>query len=343
MKFISDSEISLSPLLEKRIAILGYGSQGRAQALNLKESGCDVVVGLRKGSPSFSLAKNDGILAAPIEEALSFRGRSHLWRSPRNLEKGDRELISFLLPDECHQEVYSKYVEQILKPGMSLVFAHGLNITFKKIIPPEFVNVFMIAPKGPGPKLREAFLQKEGLPSLLAISQDPSKSSRELAIAYAKGIGCSRRGIFVTTFEEETISDLFGEQTVLCGGVIELMKAAFETAVENGISPEAAYFECFHELKFIVDLLHFKGIAGMADAISKTAHYGGMTRGKRLIGPQVKRELRAIFKEVKSGKFAEEWLKENKKGSPRYRRLSKESDAHAIEKCGEQVRKKIGY
>ncbi|MEK7791310.1 MAG: ketol-acid reductoisomerase, partial [Deltaproteobacteria bacterium] len=201
----------------------------------------------------------------------------------------------------------------------------------------------MIAPKGPGPKLREAFLQKDGLPSLLAIAQDPSKSSRELAMAYAKGIGCSHRGIFVTTFEEETISDLFGEQTVLCGGVVELMKAAYETAIEHGISPEAAYFECFHELKFIVDLLHFKGISGMADAISKTAHYGGMTRGKRLIGREVKRELRAIFKEVKTGKFAVEWLNENKKGCPRYRRLSKESHAHAIEKCGERVRKKIGY
>lgn len=326
MKIIYDSEISLSPLLEKRIVILGYGSQGRAQALNLKDSGCDVVVGLRKGSPSFSLAKIDGISALPIEEAL-----------------GNADLISFLLPDECHQEVYSKYVAKIVKTGMSLVFAHGLNITFKKIVPPEFVNVFMIAPKGPGPKLREAFLQKDGLPSLLAIAQDPSKSSRDLAMAYAKGIGCSCRGIFVTTFQEETITDLFGEQTVLCGGVVELMKAAFETAVENGISPEAAYFECFHELKFIVDLLHFKGIAGMADAISKTAHYGGMTRGKRLIGDEVKRELRAIFKEVKSGKFAEEWLNENKKGCPRYRRLSKESDAHAIEKCGERVRKKIGY
>jgi ketol-acid reductoisomerase len=329
MKIIYDNEISLDPLLKKRIVILGYGSQGRAQALNLKESGCDVVVGLRKRSPSFSLAGKDGLLALPIEEAL--RGR---------------ELISFLLPDEFHREVYSKYVEKILKPKdstMSLVFAHGLNITFKKIIPPEFVNVFMIAPKGPGPRLREAFLQKDGIPSLLAIAQDPSKSSRELALAYAKGIGCSRRGIFVATFEEETISDLFGEQTVLCGGVIELMKAAYETMVENGISQEAAYFESFHELKFIVDLLHFKGIAGMADAISKTAHYGGMTRGKRLIDDQVKRELRAIFKEVKSGKFAKEWLDENKKGGVSYRRLSKESQSHAIEKCGARVRKEIGY
>ncbi len=331
MKIIYDNEVSLDPLLAKRIVVLGYGSQGRAQALNLKESGCDVTVGLRRGSPSFLLAEKDGILALPIEEALKAG-----------------QLISFLLPDECHREVYSKYVEKILKPQdphftKSLVFAHGLNITFKKIVPPEFVNVFMIAPKGPGPRLREAFLQRDGLPSLLAIAQDPSKSSRELAMAYAKGIGCSHRGIFVTTFEEETMSDLFGEQTVLCGGVVELMKAAFETMVENGISPEAAYFECFHELKFIVDLLHFKGIAGMADAISKTAHYGGMTRGKRLIGHKVKRELRAIFKEVKSGKFAKEWLNENKKGGARYRKLSKESQSHAIEKCGARVRKEIGY
>jgi len=226
---------------------------------------------------------------------------------------------------------------------MSLVFAHGFNITFKKIVPPKFVNVFMIAPKGPGPKLREAFVQKEGLPSLLAIAQDSTGESHSLATAYAKGIGCSRRGIFVTTFEEETTTDLFGEQTVLCGGVVELMKSAFEVLIENGLSPEAAYFECFHELKFIVDLLHFKGIEGMTNAISKTAHYGGMTRGKRVIGPQVKRELRKIFKEVKSGKFATEWLLENKKGRPRYRNLSTESKHHAIEKWGKRVREKIGY
>lgn len=326
MKVIVDSDISLGPLLSKKIVILGYGSQGRAQALNLKESGCQVVVGLRKESPSFEQAARDGISVFPIDEALA-----------------NADLISFLLPDEFHSRVYSEYVEKKLRPAMSLVFAHGFNITFKKIIPPSFVNVFMIAPKGPGPKLREAFLEKQDLPSLLAIAQDPSGSSSALAAAYAKGIGCSRRGVFVTTFEEETMTDLFGEQTVLCGGVIELMKSAFEVLIEQGLSPEAAYFECFHELKFIVDLLHFKGIEGMASAISKTAHYGGMTRGKRVIGPQVKRELRKIFKEIQSGKFAREWLEENKKGRPRYRKLSKVSQRHPIEKIGKKVRKKIGY
>lgn len=326
MKIIDDNDISLEPLLSKKIAILGYGSQGRAQALNLKESGCHLVVGLRRGSRSFEQAARDGVTALPIDEALA-----------------DPDLISFLLPDEFHSQIYSDSVEKKLKPGMSLVFAHGFNITFKKITPPPFVNVFMIAPKGPGPKLREAFLEKQDLPSLLAVFQDPTRSSSALATAYAKGIGCSRRGIFVTTFEEETLTDLFGEQTVLCGGVVELMKSAFEVLLEHGLSPEAAYFECFHELKFIVDLLHFKGIEGMAHAISKTAHYGGMTRGKRVIGPQVKRELRKIFKEIKSGKFAREWLEENKKGRPRYRKLSKESQRHPIEKWGKQVRQKIGY
>lgn len=310
----------------KKITVLGYGSQGRAQALNLRDSGCDVTVGLRSGSSSFKKTKKDKINAKSIPEAL----------------KG-ADFICFLFPDEFQAEVYQQYVKDILKKNMALVFAHGFNITFKKIKPPSDVDVFLAAPKGPGPTLRKAYISGQGLPFLVAIGQDASGKALESALAFAKAAGCLKGHVFKTTFKEETITDLFGEQTVLCGGVIELMKAAFETLVEGGLSPEMAYFECFHELKFIVDILHEKGIAGMGKVISHTAHYGGMTRGKRLINDQVKKELKKIFSEICSGKFAEEWLNENKKNLLTYKKLSREVEVHPIEKVGKKIRNLIGY
>ena len=326
MRIIQKGRLPMAFLRKRKIAVLGYGSQGRAQALNLRDSGCRVVVGLRPHSPSFQMARRDAMTAKPIPQALM-----------------GADLICFLFPDEFQREIYLKYVAPQLRKGISLMFAHGFNITFKKICPPEFVNVFMISPKGPGPWLRKAYLENDGVPALLAIHQDVTGQTQKLALAYAKAIGCVKRGLFETTFREETLSDLFGEQTVLCGGVIELMKAAFDTLVRGGISPRAAYFECFHELKFIVDLLHHQGISGMAESVSSTAHYGGMTRGGRLVNASVRQELQKIFKEIQSGKFAEEWLLENRRGRKRYKSLARQMARHPIEHWGRKIRKEIGY
>lgn len=319
MKIYKGTSVLLNPLKSKKITILGYGSQGRAQALNLRDSGCDVVVGLRKNSSSFKKAKIDKIKALSIAEALH-----------------NADVICFLLPDEHHQNVYEIYVRPILKKGMTLMFAHGFNITYKKIVPPVYVDVGLAAPKGPGPKLRDAYFSKEGLPFLIAIHQDPSKKTKKNILAFMKAAGGNMA--FETTFREETITDLFGEQTVLCGGVIELMKAAFETLIKKGLSPEAAYFECFHELKFIVDILHKTGISGMGKVISPTAHYGGMTRGKRLINQSVRRELENILEEIILGTFADEWLDENKKGLSHYKKLAQKVTEHPLEKTGKKIR-----
>ena len=323
MKIYRTSRISLGNLHSQKICVLGYGSQGRAQALNLKDSGCDVVVGLRPQSSSFKKAKKDKILARPIGDALQ-----------------GATLICFLLPDEFQKEVYDRYVQPILNPGMTLMFAHGFNLTYQRIVPPSFSDVFLIAPKGPGPKLREAYLKGDALPSLMAIHQDFSGHTKKLALRYAKASGCGKRGVFQTTVREETISDLFGEQTVLCGGVVELMKMAFETLTESGVSPEAAYFECFHEVKLIVDLLHERGISGMAKAIS---HYGGMTRGPRLVPFETKKVFKKILKEIKSGSFAKEWILENQKGLKKYKRLTQQNMDHSVEKTGQKIRRLIGY
>ncbi len=326
MRFFSGRGISLDHLKKQKIVVLGYGSQGRAQALNLRDSGCRVVVGLRPGSPSFRIAKKDKMTALPLDRALHGAG-----------------LICFLFPDEHHASIYKKYVSPKLQKGMSLVFAHGFNITFKKIKPPFDVNVILIGPKGPGPTLRKAYVNGDGLVSLIAVHQDVDGRAKKLALAFAKAIGCCRRGIYETTFREETWSDLFGEQTVLCGGVVELMKSAFEVLVEEGISPQAAYFECFHELKFIVDLLHQGGLSAMAEAISPTAYYGGLTRGKRLINDRTKQKLRQIFQEIKSQRFADEWLRENANGIQKFLKLAKAFESHPIEVWGKKIRRQIGF
>ncbi|MBI2646268.1 MAG: ketol-acid reductoisomerase [Deltaproteobacteria bacterium] len=279
-------------LLNKRIAVLGYGSQGRAQALNLKESGCDVVVGLRPGSPSFKKAKKDKILALPIAQALE-----------------GADLICFLLPDEFQASVYQKVVGPILKKGMTLVFAHGFSIFFKLIKPPSFVDIILIAPKMPGGQFRKAYISGEDVMACVAIHQNTSGKVQHLALAYSKAIGCST--VLKTTFQEETISNLFGEQTVKCGGVLDLMKASYETLVQAGVSSELAYLECVQGFKCMMDLLVENGFEGMQKLISPIASYGGQSRGPRLINKTVKDELKNILKEIQSGQFATEWLKKS--------------------------------
>lgn len=304
MKVHQSKTIRLASLLKKKIAVLGYGSQGRAQALNLRDSGCDVVVGLRPGSPSFQKAKKDGIKALPIAQALE--GAS---------------LVCFLLPDEFHASVYKHTVSPILKKGMTLVFAHGFSIFFKLIQPPRFSDVILIAPKMPGEQLRKAYLlkdvAKEDVTSCVAIHQDVSSGAKAMALAYSRAIGCGR--ILKTTFREETISNLFGEQTVKCGGVLDLMKASYETLVQEGISPELAYMECVQGFKCMMDLLYEKGFEEMQKMISPIALYGGKSRGPRLVNEAVKDELKNILKEIKSGQFAAEWLQ---KKPLRYERSS---------------------
>ncbi len=271
---------------------MGYGSQGRAQALNLKDSGCDVVVGLRPHSPSFRKAKKDQLTALPIGQALE-----------------GADLICFLLPDECQALVYKNYVEPMLKKGMTLVFAHGFSVFFKLITPPSFIDVILIAPKMPGEQFRKAYVSGEDVMACVAVHQNISGQAERFALTYSKAIGCER--LLKTTFQEETISNLFGEQTVKCGGVLDLMKASYETLVHAGVSPELAYLECVQGFKCMMDLVYEKGFSGMQKLISPIASYGGKTRGPRLITKTVKHELKNILKEITSGQFATEWLKKS--------------------------------
>ncbi len=316
---ISPKKLSLDPILHKQIVILGYGSQGRAQALNLRDSGCNVRVGLRRGSPSFRLAKQDGILAMDMDKAVR-----------------DADVICFLVPDECHREVYEKYVRSHLVK-QTLIFAHGFSLVYQQIDPPECVNVGLIAPKVPGITLRDTYLSGQGLPIQVAVHQN-NKTTLPIVLAYAKAIGLGKKSVLETTFRDETFGDLFGEQAILCGGMIEFVKAAFDVAVQEGLSPDAAYYECLHKLKYVVELFEQHGLEGMGHKISHTAHYGGMTRGKRLITGSVKRELRTIFREIQSGQFAKEWLEENRRGLKIYRKLADEQSGHLIEKTGKRLR-----
>ena len=316
-----DTDADLSLLKNKTIAIIGYGSQGHAHALNLKDSGMDVIVGLYKGSNSESKAINDGLKVFTVSEAC---------------EKAN--WIMILLPDEFQKDVYIKEIEPNLKEGKILSFAHGFNIRFGLIKPPSFVDVVMIAPKGPGHTVRWEYQNGQGVPALFAVEQDYSGNARSLAMSYAKGIGGTRAGILETNFKEETETDLFGEQAVLCGGLSELVKSGFETLVEAGYQPELAYFECLHEVKLIVDLMVKGGLSQMRDSISNTAEYGDYVSGKRLINSDTKREMQKILKDIQDGTFAKNFVDECDKNKPLMTKLREENSKHEIEKVGKGLR-----
>jgi ketol-acid reductoisomerase len=316
-----DDDADLTLLAGKTIAILGYGSQGHAHALNLRDSGCEVVVGLRTGSASRGEAEREGLAVLDTAEAAS---------------RGD--LVMILLPDERQAEVWEREIRDGIAPGNLLLFAHGFSIHFGQIEPPSGVDVGMVAPKGPGHLVRRQFAEGRGVPCLMAVHEDAIGDARGLVLAYAKGIGGTRAGVIETTFKDETETDLFGEQAVLCGGLTELARAGFETLVEGGYDPRLAYFECLHELKLIVDLIYEKGIQGMRDSISNTAEYGDMTRGKRVIGPEARQAMRQILADIQSGEFAREWIAENRAGAESFRRMRSEAARHQVEEVGRELR-----
>src|SRR5664279_4389959 len=316
-----DDDADLGLLTGKKVAILGYGSQGHAHALNLKDSGVDVIVGLRDGSSSIAKAEAAGLTVLTIAEAVQAA-----------------DVVMMLLPDTEQKKIYEADVAPNLVDGNSLAFAHGFNIHFDQIKPPEGVDVWMIAPKGPGHLVRRTYEEGGGVPALVAVAQDATGNARAVALAYARGIGATRAGVLDTTFEEETETDLFGEQVVLCGGLVELIRNGFETLVEAGYQPESAYFETLHEVKLIVDLIYEGGIANMRYSISDTAEYGDMTRGSRIINSGTKDEMKKILGEIQSGQFAKEWIAENEAGRPNFDRLREESAQHPIEAVGTQLR-----
>lgn len=320
-KLYYDQDADLNLLKGKAIAIMGYGSQGHAHALNFKDSGLDVIVGLYRGSKSWDRVKSDGLKVATCEEAAL-----------------SADVIMMLLPDQTHRQVYQESIEKALTPGKTLMFAHGFNIHFHQILPPPTVDVSMIAPKAPGHLVRQVFTEGGGVPALLAVHQDVSGRAKAMALAYAKGIGCTRAGVLETTFREETETDLFGEQAVLCGGASALVKAGFETLVNAGYQPELAFFECMHELKLIVDLFYQGGLAYMRYSISDTAEYGDYSRGPRVINEQVKAEMRKILDEIQTGAFAREWILENQAGRPSFLAMRKHEADHPIEKVGKELR-----
>jgi len=320
-KIYYDADMSLEPLQGKTVAIVGYGNQGRAHALNLRDSGVSVIVGARKDGASWERASNEGFKVMEIADAV------------RNAH-----VISMLTPDQVMPQVYREHVHQNLSEGNALMFAHGFNIHYRQIIPPKFVDVCLVAPKGPGAQLRSLYEDGKGLPALVAVEQDYTGNAMQIALAYAKGIGAGRAGVIETTFAEETETDLFGEQVVLCGGCTELIRAAFETLVEAGYQPEVAYFECLHELKLIVDLIHTEGITGMRKRISDTAEYGDITRGKRVINEASRQAMKEILREIQTGEFAREWILENMAGRPVYHAEGKRQSEHLIEKIGAKLR-----
>ncbi len=321
-----EKDADLSLIKSKKIAVIGYGSQGYAHSNNLKDSGCDVVVGLRKGSKSWKKAEDAGLKVLETAEAAAWA-----------------DVIMILAPDELQPEIYKESIEPNLKEGDTIAFGHGFNIHFKQIVPPETVNVMMIAPKGPGHLVRREYELGRGVPMLIAVANDYSGNTKELALSYAAAIGGARAGVIETTFKDETETDLFGEQTVLCGGVTSLVKAGFETLVEAGYPEEMAYFETFHELKLIVDLMYESGISGMRYSISNTAKYGDVTRGPRVIDQSVKERMKEILKEIQSGEFAREWVLENKSGRTVFNALINKDKEHQIEKVGERLRKMMPW
>src|SRR5215213_6621671 len=320
-KVYTDKDADLGVLKNKTLAVLGFGSQGHAHALNLKESGLNVIIGLYEGSKSIPVAKEKGFEVYPTAEAVR-----------------RADVIMVALPDTKQAAAYEKDIAPNLSKGKTLLFSHGFSIHFKTVVPPKNVNVIMVAPKGPGHLVRRQYTEGKGVPTLIAVYQDKTGNAKDIALAWAKGIGGTRGGVFETDFKEETETDLFGEQVVLCGGTTALVKAGFETLVEAGYQPEMAYFECLHELKLIVDLMFEAGIAGMRFSISETAEYGDVTVGPKIIDDHVKAEMRAQLKRIQSGEFAKEWVNEFNNGQPNFNRLRKESEAHPIEEVGSRLR-----
>ncbi len=325
-KIYYEKDADMSVLKNKVVAVIGYGIQGRAQALNLRDSGVNVIVSELEGTANYEQAKKDGF--NPIDASSA-------------AEKGD--IIQILTQDHVQPYVYKNFVAPHMKKGKALVFSHGFNIHFNQIVPPPEVDVFMVAPKGPGSLVRRMYEEGKGVPCLIAIHQDASGQALKLALAYARAIGGLKAGAIETTFKEETETDLFGEQVVLCGGVTQLIKAGFETLVEAGYQPEIAYFECLHELKLITDMIYEVGIAGMRKRVSDTAEYGDLTRGPRIINDSVRQEMKKILKEIQDGEFAREWILENRAGRPVYNALGKKEASHPIEEVGRKLRKMMPW
>lgn len=321
MRVYYDKDVSIERLRSRKIAIIGYGSQGHAHAQNLRDSGMNVVVGLREGGGSWEKAKNAGFKVLPVDEASRWA-----------------DIVMILAPDSHQPEIYSSNIANNLNPGESVAFGHGFNIHFGQIVPPPNVDIFMVAPKAPGHTVRNEYTQGRGVPALIAVHQNASGQAKEVALAYAGAIGAGRAGIIETTFKDETETDLFGEQCVLCGGLTALILAGFETLVEAGYPPEMAYFECLHEVKLIVDLIYEGGISNMRYSISDTAKYGDITRGPRVINDIARQEMRDILKEIQSGEFAREWIIENRAGRPVYNALLKKGESHQIEDVGRRLR-----
>ena len=320
-KLYYDGDCDVSIIKNRKVAIIGYGSQGHAHALNLKESGVPVVVGLREGSSSAAKAEAAGLTVKSISEAAKWA-----------------DVIMLTMPDTEQKATYDADIKRYMKAGKALAFAHGFNIRFKRIRPPKGVDIIMIAPKGPGHLVRRTYTEGGGVPCLIAVEQDATGNAKSVALSYASAIGGGRAGIIETSFSEETETDLFGEQVVLCGGLTSLVQAGFETLVEAGYQPEMAYFECLHEVKLIVDLMYEEGIAGMRYSISDTAEYGDVTRGPRIVTPNTKKQMQKILKEIQSGKFAKEWIAESEGGRVKFNELRKAGADHQIEEVGKRLR-----
>jgi ketol-acid reductoisomerase len=321
-----DDDADLSLLEGRTVAVIGYGSQGHAHSLNLKDSGVDVVMGLREGSESVGKARGEGLEVAPVSEAAA---------------RGD--VVMLLVPDELHRRVWEEEVAEGVEKGNLLLFGHGFSIHYGEVEPPPDVDVALVAPKGPGHIVRRQYGEGSGVPGLIAIHQDATGGAQPLALAYARGIGCTRGGVIQTTFREETETDLFGEQAVLCGGASELVRAGFETLVEAGYDPRMAYFECLHELKLIVDLMYEKGLSGMRYSVSNTAEYGDYTRGPRVITDETRAAMRKILGEIQSGAFAREWIAENNAGQESFKRMREEGAALQIESTGRELRSMMDW
>jgi ketol-acid reductoisomerase len=321
-----EKDAATSLIKSKKVAIIGYGSQGHAHALNLHESGVDVTVACYASSPSAERAKADGLKVSTVEEAVK-----------------NTDTIMILIPDERQGKLYRESIAPNLRVGQTLMFAHGFNIHFGQVVPPKFIDVSMIAPKAPGHRMRELFVDGVGVPGLLAVHQDASGKAKENALSYGWGVGCAKAGIIETTFKEETETDLFGEQSVLCGGVTSLVKAGFETLMEAGYQPEIAYFECLHELKLIVDLMYQGGLGYMRYSVSDTAEYGDYSRGPRVVDEHVRETMRGILSEIQSGQFAKEWIAENEAGRPNYKRMREMDANHPIEIVGKKLREMMPF